>query len=108
MRMTSHERNVIIQVLSQYVSGDAELRLFGSRVDDDAKGGDIDLLLIVADNQLRDTFAYNKPEILSQVKAEIGEQKIDLVITTLEKIQESAFLQMIYPQSLSLKHWHNL
>jgi len=105
MRITSHEQDVFINVLSQYVTSDAELRLFGSRVDDNARGGDIDLLLIVADDQLRESVAYNKPDILAQIKTKIGEQKIDLVITTLDKIHASAFLQSIYPESLILKRW---
>ena len=50
--------------------------LFGSRVDDTKKGGDIDLYLVVKDHN--DLFR-KKIKFLSQVKKELGEQKIDVV-----------------------------
>jgi len=51
--------------------------LFGSCVDDARKGGDIDLYL-VADN--RDRMGEKRIEFLAQVKRQIGDQRIDLVI----------------------------
>jgi predicted nucleotidyltransferase len=55
---------------------DGKIYLFGSRVDDTKKGGDIDLYLIVKNH-------YNlfdkKVKFLSKVKRVLGEQKIDIV-----------------------------
>lgn len=50
--------------------------LFGSRVDDTKKGGDIDLYLEVADSS--DLFE-RKVKFLAKIKRELGEQKIDVV-----------------------------
>ncbi len=50
--------------------------LFGSRVDDDKKGGDIDLYLIVQDTQ---NLFTKKIKFLARIKRELGEQKIDVV-----------------------------
>jgi len=51
-----------------------EVYLFGSRVDDTKKGGDIDLYLIVNKPNLK-----KKLKFLAKIKKELGEQKIDVV-----------------------------
>ena len=50
--------------------------LFGSRVDDDKKGRDIDLYLVIED---RTNLFRKKIKFLSKIKRELGEQKIDVV-----------------------------
>ena len=54
-----------------------KIYLFGSRIDDTKKGGDIDLYIITKDsNKVR-----KKIDFLRILKNKIGEQKIDLVIS---------------------------
>ncbi len=53
-----------------------EIYLFGSRVDNNKKGGDIDLYLVI--NEHINLFE-KKIKFLSRVKRELGEQKIDIV-----------------------------
>ena len=53
-----------------------DIFLFGSRVDESKKGGDIDLYLVVDDH--RDLFE-KKIKFLSRIKRELGDQKIDVV-----------------------------
>ncbi len=43
MRLTEHEVSAIKQAAREAVGDDAVVRLFGSRVHDDLRGGDIDL-----------------------------------------------------------------
>ncbi len=50
--------------------------LFGSRVDDLKKGGDIDLYLEVED---KEGLFNKKRKFLARLKREIGDQKIDVV-----------------------------
>lgn len=66
------------QVLKKYfnVFFDGEIYLFGSRVDDNKKGGDIDLYLVVNN---KENLFRRKIQFLSRVKREIGDQKIDIV-----------------------------
>ncbi len=45
MRISNEEINVLKSKLAE-LSCDAKLYLFGSRLDDDKKGGDIDLLVL--------------------------------------------------------------
>jgi predicted nucleotidyltransferase len=75
MRISTDERAVIVDEVTKRDQA-AIVYLFGSRADDAAKGGDIDLLVESATI----TFA-DKLGILSDIKARIGDQKIDLVLT---------------------------
>jgi len=53
-----------------------EIYLFGSRVDDTKKGGDIDLYLVVDD---KTELFRKKLKFLAKIKKVLGEQKIDVV-----------------------------
>ena len=75
MRLSKHYKDVIKEKFHQ-IFGKGEIYLFGSRVDDSQKGGDIDLYLVVEDHS--DIFR-KKIRFLAQVKRELGEQKIDVV-----------------------------
>ena len=55
---------------------DGEIYLFGSRIDDSKRGGDIDLYLSVIDF---DNLFEKKIKFLSRIKRELGDQKIDVV-----------------------------
>jgi len=77
MRLTNFEQKMIIQTfLECFESGN--IYLFGSRVDDTKKGGDIDLYLVPSvkfDNENE-----RKIDFLVKLKNYIGEQKIDVVM----------------------------
>lgn len=105
MRITDQEKQAFCDIIGKYIIPPAELRLFGSRTDDNAKGGDIDLLLIVQNEDSRSKVLLNKSEILTDIKTIIGDQKIDLIITTHQAIPDSAFLTSIYPNAILLKNF---
>jgi predicted nucleotidyltransferase len=76
LRLSAEAINVIQDAfLRVFETGD--LYLFGSRVDDNRKGGDIDLYIVV-DNQHR--MGEKRIEFLTKIKHKIGDQRIDLVI----------------------------
>jgi len=76
LRLSAEAINVIQDAfLRVFEKGD--LYLFGSRVDDTRKGGDIDLY-VVADQQNR--LGEKRIDFLAQIKHKIGDQRIDLVI----------------------------
>jgi len=64
-----------IKSIIQSFDPNVEVYLFGSRTDDHAKGGDIDLLLLSPKIGFRD-----KVKILVKIYDLIGEQKVDLVL----------------------------
>lgn len=77
MRLSQVQIDAIAQVFQQvFLHG--EVVLFGSRVDDQKKGGDIDLYIQPAE-VMPDLFA-RKVRFLSILKRKIGDQKIDLVL----------------------------
>jgi predicted nucleotidyltransferase len=79
MRLTEEQRRVIEQAARACFGDDAVVRLFGSRVDDHKRGGDIDLLITTA---LSDTDAIVRAEIAFQVRVQraLGEQRIDVLV----------------------------
>ena len=47
MRISDPQIHMIREIVNDLAGPDAEVRLFGSRLDDNAKGGDVDLLVKV-------------------------------------------------------------
>ncbi|MEF8794356.1 MAG: nucleotidyltransferase domain-containing protein [Thiohalorhabdus sp.] len=47
MRLSEEQANAIREVVSEEAGADARIRLFGSRVHDERRGGDVDLLVIL-------------------------------------------------------------
>ncbi len=74
MRLPSKQLSIIESAIRNR-DPEASIYLFGSRVNDDAKGGDIDLLVISNLIEFRDEIAIRR-EILD----EIGWQKLDLIV----------------------------
>lgn len=106
MRLTSQEVDHLMSAISTFLAqNNAELRLFGSRVDDHRKGGDIDLLLLLDDMHLKQQLISQKHLILAHLKELLGEQKIDLKIALQAEITTDVFLQHVYPDSICLKTW---
>ncbi|NOX14507.1 MAG: nucleotidyltransferase domain-containing protein [Epsilonproteobacteria bacterium] len=58
--------------------GSGKIYLFGSRVNDSLRGGDIDLYLIT---DSKENLVQKKVDFLVKLKRAIGEQKIDVVIS---------------------------
>lgn len=78
MRILQNEVIAIKQAFQKYFDN-GRIFLFGSRVDDTEKGGDIDLYLEVENN---DRNREKKLEFLVEVKKSIGDQKIDVVMSS--------------------------
>lgn len=108
MRLTQLEIDAFITVISDWIkANNAELRLFGSRADDQKKGGDIDVLLLIHSDALKKDLISHKHVILSEIQTLIGEQKIDLKIALYDEIESDDFLQLIHPSSICLHKWAN-
>ncbi len=75
MRLTPKQHQAIKKYFLE-VFQDGEIYLFGSRIDDKKKGGDIDLYIRTKDKQ---NLVRKKLDFLVKLKREIGEQKIDVV-----------------------------
>jgi hypothetical protein len=58
MRISAEKIAVLTALVSTHFGRDARLRLFGSRVDDRQRGGDIDLHVIAPQASYRDEVAF--------------------------------------------------
>ena len=74
MRLANEELSVISDTIYQ-ADAEAQIYLFGSRVDDAAKGGDIDLLVLSKRINL-----MTKLDILAGLHQKLGERKIDIAV----------------------------
>ncbi len=77
MRLTEQQKIILKRLTAEIFGADARLILFGSRVNDNAKGGDIDLYIETPNQQLS---FDNKIKLLTALNRALGEQKIDIVV----------------------------
>ena len=105
MRLDDFTRVKIIDsvkaVLADYPG---ELRLYGSRVNDDLRGGDIDLVFILKPPGKKIDVTIGVHVVTSAIKMAIGEQKIDFSIVD-ELGTKEPFWTMALEQSLVLASW---
>ncbi len=78
MRLTASQIEIICTTARQLLGSGAQVTLFGSRVDDDAKGGDVDLMVEVPE-------AITEPAVLSariasRVSRAMNGRKVDVVL----------------------------
>lgn len=84
MRLTEKQLDAIRELFFVYFLPEDKIWLFGSRVDDLKKGGDIDFYI---ETHYPETsqIAEKKISFLRDLKKRIGDQKIDVIINVLEK-----------------------
>ncbi len=89
MRLSTFQVKVIKNTLGQVFGQSAQIYLFGSRVDDQKKGGDIDLFVDTKENIPYQEFLSKTLHAVGLIQRQIGEQKIDLVVSDGSLQQES-------------------
>jgi len=87
LRLTDTEINIIKSSAKTFFDPGARIFLFGSRVDDFLKGGDIDLY-VETDTAAR---LQDKISFITHLKLNLGDQKIDVVVNALNKKDQKIF-----------------
>jgi predicted nucleotidyltransferase len=87
MRLSGQDVAQIKQVVAA-VDPSCEVYLFGSRTDDEARGGDIDLLLL---SDVIDLTA--RLEIRIKLRELLGDQRIDLIVAGRDPALASVFVR---------------
>ena len=77
MRLTKYEIESIRKIFYETFK-DGRIYLFGSRLDDTKRGGDIDLYIQTED---KNDLLLKKVDFLAKLKDKIGDQKIDVVVS---------------------------
>ncbi|MBT8420813.1 MAG: nucleotidyltransferase domain-containing protein [Gammaproteobacteria bacterium] len=79
MRLTERQKKTIHDAALQTFGPEAVVRLFGSRLDDHKKGGDIDLL--VESPGLVENAGLIAARMSAKIQMQLGERKIDILYT---------------------------
>lgn len=79
MRLTQKQIDAIRISVNEVFGLDAQVWLFGSRVDDHKRGGDIDLLVRPAATHSMPSLS-SKVHFLNKLERLIGERKVDVVV----------------------------
>jgi len=93
VRITETEKKIIIDAVKN-VDPVARLWLFGSRTDDNKKGGDIDIGILSSKVDVMEEI-----EIRQKICDIIGEQKIDIVVS---KDGQQAFFKHVVTKGIPL------
>jgi len=86
MRLKEFQRTAICESFRELFGENDHLWLFGSRVDDTKRGGDIDLYIETVETDANLAYA-KRLELSSMIQTKIGEQKIDIVLNVLSRPQ---------------------
>ncbi|PIP39672.1 MAG: DNA polymerase subunit beta [Desulfobacterales bacterium CG23_combo_of_CG06-09_8_20_14_all_51_8] len=87
MRLTDSEIIIIKSSAKAFFGPNAKIFLFGSRVDDSRKGGDIDLYVETE----KPTPLQDKISFITHLKLNLGDQKIDVVVNAPNKNDQKIF-----------------
>ncbi|MBK6618527.1 MAG: nucleotidyltransferase domain-containing protein [Nitrosomonas sp.] len=93
MRITANQLSIVKALARRYFGEDVKLWLFGSRVDDEKKGGDYDFLIETSLTH-PDEIISSKIDMITQLQssAPFEDEKIDIIV----KRRQSSFDMPIY------------
>jgi predicted nucleotidyltransferase len=83
MRLPSKAITTIREAAKNHFGAQAKVWLFGSRVDDSKRGGDIDLY-VEMDTPIKDRI-LKACRMNAEIQTALGEQKIDIVVSSPER-----------------------
>lgn len=80
MRITADERATIVAAARETWGPAAVVSLFGSRVDDLARGGDIDLLIDLPEAPTPARWVADRRSFVARLYRRLGERRIDVIL----------------------------
>lgn len=81
MRIKAEIVDIIKKIAKENFGENAQVYLFGSRINDQKKGGDIDLYI---ETDVKENLLDRKLKMLVDIKKILGEQKIDIVVNNFQ------------------------
>lgn len=100
MRISPKEIEIIKDLASEIFGRGTKVFLFGSRIQDDKKGGDIDLL--IRNREKEHLTLSAKIKFLAELKSLIGEQKIDVVLDSISFSRKRSFYKSVTESAVEL------
>jgi len=99
MRLNQFEIDTINTLARKHFGSGTRVFLFGSRIDDNKKGGDIDLFIKNNENTLT---IRARISFLAELKSIIGDQKIDVVFDNASTRLKTRFYHSITRRNIEL------
>ncbi|MFP4616432.1 MAG: nucleotidyltransferase domain-containing protein [Thiohalorhabdus sp.] len=78
MRLTQEQRQIIREEVANIFGPGVSVRLFGSRLDDERRGGDIDLYIEA--NGTPEELLGQELKLYARLQRRLGERRIDIVV----------------------------
>jgi predicted nucleotidyltransferase len=101
MRLSPDQARTIVVATQELAGPDARVRLFGSRLDDRARGGDIDLLVECPRPVARPVWLA--AQITARLQRRLGDRRIDVLVidpaTELQAVHRVAQTEGVLLQS---------
>lgn len=92
MRLSQQTQQIIRDTVREIFGVEAKVKLFGSRINDDARGGDIDLLVELP--SITAEIERKTMQLTARLQLRIGDQPIDVLVldpsTPRQSIHEQA------------------
>ena len=82
MRLDSSQIQIIRSIINEILGQDAKIILFGSRVDDAARGGDIDLMITVKEQPINTVFTASL--IAAKLERALSGRRVDIILKSLD------------------------
>ena len=79
MRLTHTEHHILKQKAEEFFGPSVRVRLFGSRADDTARGGDIDLLIEVTTTDPA-VIMRAQTLLMARLLARLGDREVDVLV----------------------------
>lgn len=94
MRISKSQINSFIAAVEELGVHEFEIFLFGSRANDSAKGGDIDLMIIAKKNEI-EVLKIKKPILLAKMKLKSEDERIDITLLDKHGYENDSFFNSI-------------
>ena len=91
MRLRKNQQQAIRKTVREIFGPDAAVYVFGSRVDDSARGGDIDLLIRLESPQVETERKIL--QLVARLQIRLGDQPIDVLLQDPESTLNSIHLE---------------
>lgn len=80
MRLSAEQAGIIRHTVEEYFHDPVTVKLFGSRLNDEARGGDIDLLVETSSSVER--LAFTAADLAARLQRRLGGRRVDVVLVT--------------------------